>query len=78
MQVDLSIISLCDSYKDENVTWYNQSATGDIPSPRIDFCTLPVHKNAKDNSSFNLSCLPSTPQKPVSRTDVPQLHPRRL
>lgn len=58
-QIDLSTISLCDSYRDENVTWYNQTATGDVPSPRMDFCVLPLHKSASDNSSFNLSLLPS-------------------
>lgn len=40
---------------DENVTWVNQSTTGDIPSPRMDFCTLPFEKDAKDNSSINMS-----------------------
>ncbi|KKY27429.1 putative cell wall anchored [Diplodia seriata] len=52
--IDMSTVSLCDSFMDENVTWYNQSTTGDIPDPRMDFCTLPFEKDAKDNSSINI------------------------
>ncbi|KAF9637447.1 Galactose oxidase/kelch beta-propeller [Lasiodiplodia theobromae] len=52
--IDMSTISLCDSFMDENVTWVNQTTTGDIPSPRMDFCTLPFEKDAKDNSSINI------------------------
>lgn len=33
-------------------TWYNQTATGDIPSPRIDFCMVIV--SAPDKSSHNM------------------------
>lgn len=33
-------------------TWYNQTATGDTPSPRIDFCMVIV--SAPDKSSHNM------------------------
>ncbi|KAI5838807.1 hypothetical protein DFP73DRAFT_563252 [Morchella snyderi] len=33
-------------------TWYNQTATGDVPSPRIDFCMVIV--SAPDKSSHNI------------------------
>ncbi|OJD30981.1 cell wall anchored protein [Diplodia corticola] len=52
--IDMTTISLCDSFMDENVTWFNQSTTGDTPPPRMDFCTLPFEKDAKDNSSINI------------------------
>jgi hypothetical protein len=35
-----------------NGTWYQQVTTGDIPSPRIDFCT--VYVSAPDNSSHHI------------------------
>ncbi|KKY17613.1 putative cell wall anchored [Diplodia seriata] len=51
--VDFSTVGLCDSFWDENVTWVNQTTTGDIPSPRMDFCTCPGQKSPNDNSSYN-------------------------
>ncbi|CAI6314729.1 unnamed protein product [Periconia digitata] len=44
-----------DSYiknPDSNGTWFQQNTTGDIPSPRIDFCTVTV--SAADNSSHHI------------------------
>lgn len=35
-----------------NGTWYSQSTSGDIPQPRIDFCT--VSASAPDNSSHHI------------------------
>ena len=35
-----------------NGTWYVQATSGDIPSPRIDFCTIVA--SAPDNSSHNM------------------------
>ncbi|KAF2449629.1 hypothetical protein P171DRAFT_427807 [Karstenula rhodostoma CBS 690.94] len=35
-----------------NGTWYEQTTTGDIPAPRIDFCT--VYVSAPDNSSHHI------------------------
>ncbi|KAF9741443.1 hypothetical protein PMIN07_001401 [Paraphaeosphaeria minitans] len=35
-----------------NGTWYEQTTTGDIPAPRIDFCTIYV--SAPDNSSHHI------------------------
>ncbi|KAK7179770.1 hypothetical protein DPSP01_003245 [Paraphaeosphaeria sporulosa] len=35
-----------------NGTWYEQATTGDIPAPRIDFCT--VYVSAPDNSSHHI------------------------
>ncbi|OJD38040.1 cell wall anchored protein [Diplodia corticola] len=51
--IDFSTVSLCDSFWDENVTWVNQTTTGDIPPPRMDFCTCPGQKSPSDNSSYN-------------------------
>ncbi|EKG22634.1 Galactose oxidase/kelch beta-propeller [Macrophomina phaseolina MS6] len=51
--IDFTIISLCDTFRDDNVTWVNQTTTGDIPTPRLDFCVCPGQKAAKDNSSYN-------------------------
>lgn len=44
-----------DSYlqnPDSNGTWYSQKTTGDIPKPRIDFCTVVI--SAPDNSSHHI------------------------
>ena len=44
-----------DSYlqdKPSNGTWYRQNTTGDIPAPRIDFCTVAI--SAPDNSSHHI------------------------
>ncbi|EKG09562.1 hypothetical protein MPH_13412 [Macrophomina phaseolina MS6] len=51
--IDFTTVSLCDNFGDENVTWFNQSTTGETPSPRIDFCTFPGESTVPDNSSFN-------------------------
>ncbi|OMP85498.1 Host cell factor [Diplodia seriata] len=44
-------VHLCDDFT-ANSTWYRQSATGDIPPPRSDFCI--VAASAPDNSSHNI------------------------
>jgi hypothetical protein len=44
-----------DSYlqnPDSNGTWYSQNATGNVPEPRIDFCTVAV--SSADNSSHHI------------------------
>ncbi|KAF2116289.1 hypothetical protein BDV96DRAFT_491395 [Lophiotrema nucula] len=44
-----------DSYLQDtssNGTWYRQNTTGDIPAPRIDFCTTSI--SAPDNSSHHI------------------------
>ncbi|EON69431.1 hypothetical protein W97_08691 [Coniosporium apollinis CBS 100218] len=51
--IDFSSVSLCDTFSEDNVTWVNQSTTGETPPPRIDFCVLPGTKSSKDNSSHN-------------------------
>lgn len=51
--IDFTTVSLCDSFWDEDVSWVNQTTTGDIPPPRMDFCVCPGQKSANDNSSFN-------------------------
>lgn len=35
-----------------NGTWYSQKTTGDVPPPRIDFCTVAI--SAPDNSSHHI------------------------
>ncbi|KAL1797101.1 hypothetical protein ACET3X_003707 [Alternaria dauci] len=52
--IDFATVSLCDTFHETDVRWYNQSTTGDIPPPRIDFCTMPSMKYAEDNSSSNI------------------------
>ncbi|KAK4540210.1 hypothetical protein LTR36_009708 [Oleoguttula mirabilis] len=52
--IDFSNVSLCDTFLEDDVVWFNQSTTGQTPPPRIDFCVLPGLKSAKDNSSHNL------------------------
>ncbi|KAF9639232.1 Galactose oxidase/kelch beta-propeller [Lasiodiplodia theobromae] len=51
--INFTTVGLCDSFRDENVTWVNQTTTGDIPPPRMDFCVCPGQKSPQDNSSFN-------------------------
>ncbi|KAH6663379.1 putative cell wall anchored protein [Halenospora varia] len=51
--IDFTSISLCDTFNEDNVTWFNQLTSGEPPPPRIDFCVLPGPKSAKDNSSHN-------------------------
>lgn len=44
-----------DSYlqkPDSNGTWYSQNTTGDVPEPRIDFCTVAI--SSPDNSSHHI------------------------
>ncbi|RYN19986.1 hypothetical protein AA0112_g10885 [Alternaria arborescens] len=52
--VDFATVALCDTFHETDVRWYNQSTTGEIPPPRIDFCTMPSISYAKDNSSSNI------------------------
>jgi len=52
-QLDMKTVSLLDSFNDPVPIWINQTTTGDIPPPRIDFCVLPGTKTPSDNSSFN-------------------------
>ncbi|KAH8727348.1 hypothetical protein GQ44DRAFT_825053 [Phaeosphaeriaceae sp. PMI808] len=52
--VDFSTISLCDTFNEVDVIWFNQSTSGETPPPRVDFCVLPGVKSAKDNSSHNV------------------------
>ncbi|KAL1624658.1 hypothetical protein SLS56_007721 [Neofusicoccum ribis] len=51
--IDFTTVSLCDTFRAENVTWFNQSTTGETPPPRMDFCTYPIDTPAPDNSSLN-------------------------
>ena len=37
---------------DRNGTWYSQKTTGEVPKPRIDFCTVAI--SAPDNSSHHI------------------------
>ncbi|KAF2659858.1 hypothetical protein K491DRAFT_688734 [Lophiostoma macrostomum CBS 122681] len=55
--IDFSAVDIfdIDSYlqtPSSNGTWYQQNTTGDIPKPRIDFCTVSV--SAPDNSSHHI------------------------
>lgn len=57
VQIDFESVDVFDikSYLDDptsNGTWYQQNTTGDIPSPRIDFCTVSI--SAPDNSSHHI------------------------
>ncbi|KAF2465573.1 uncharacterized protein BDR25DRAFT_295165 [Lindgomyces ingoldianus] len=55
--LDLQTVDIFDidsylSNSSTNGTWYRQNTTGDIPEPRIDFCTVVI--SAPDNSSHNI------------------------
>ncbi|KAF2812473.1 uncharacterized protein BDZ99DRAFT_518310 [Mytilinidion resinicola] len=50
--VDVFDISSYIDDPDTNGTWYNQTTTGEIPEPRIDFCV--VAASAPDNSSHHI------------------------
>ncbi|PVH92096.1 hypothetical protein DM02DRAFT_663272 [Periconia macrospinosa] len=52
--IDFNTVSLCDTFNEADVIWFNQSTSGEAPPPRIDFCVLPGVKSAKDNSSHNV------------------------
>jgi hypothetical protein len=56
-QVDFATVDVfdIDSYLQDpnsNGTWYSQKTTGDVPKPRIDFCTVAI--SAPDNSSHHI------------------------
>jgi hypothetical protein len=55
--MDFATVDIFDinSYLDDrssNGTWYSQKTTGDVPAPRIDFCTITI--SAQDNSSHHI------------------------
>ena len=57
LQLNLSTIDVFDinSYlkdPDSNGSWYQQTTTGDVPAPRIDFCLS--YAAAPDNSSYHM------------------------
>ncbi|KAI9812873.1 MAG: hypothetical protein M1827_004391 [Pycnora praestabilis] len=52
LTAELSPMDNIRMYDIGNGTWYNQTATGDIPAPRNNFCG--VMAPAQDNSSFNI------------------------
>lgn len=69
--IDFNTVSLCDTFNDADVIWYNQSTSGETPPPRIDFCVLPAVKSAKDNSSHNVYMYGGyDPMKNASYDDV--------
>ncbi|KAL1647407.1 hypothetical protein SLS58_002735 [Diplodia intermedia] len=67
--ITLDHVHLCDDFT-ANSTWYRQSATGDIPPPRSDFCI--VAASAPDNSSHNMYIYrPPLSQPRSTRADAP-------
>jgi len=50
--IDLSSMSNITIYDINAGQWYHQTATGDIPSPRTEFCMVGV--SAADNSSYEM------------------------
>ncbi|KAF2036777.1 hypothetical protein EK21DRAFT_83707 [Setomelanomma holmii] len=55
--IDFSMVDVFDieSYLNEpssNGSWYSQNTTGDVPAPRIDFCTVAI--STPDNSSHHI------------------------
>ncbi|KAF2493487.1 hypothetical protein BU16DRAFT_81154 [Lophium mytilinum] len=54
--VDVFDISSYVDHPETNGTWYNQTTTGEIPEPRIDFCV--VAASALDNSSHHMCVIP--------------------
>ncbi|KAH7068684.1 hypothetical protein FB567DRAFT_248336 [Paraphoma chrysanthemicola] len=55
--IDFSMVDVFDieSYLNDpssNGSWYAQNTTGDVPEPRIDFCTVAI--SAPDNSSHHI------------------------
>lgn len=56
-QIDFETVDVfdIDSYlqkPDSNGTWYSQNTTGNVPEPRIDFCTVSI--SSPDNSSHHI------------------------
>ncbi|KAF2145392.1 uncharacterized protein K452DRAFT_283752 [Aplosporella prunicola CBS 121167] len=51
--IDFTTVGITDDFVGNgDVTWYNQTTTGDIPPARVDFCITAV--SASDNSSYNI------------------------
>lgn len=58
--VDMSVITLLDPVSG---TWYTQTATGDIPPPRVEFCA--VGTTSADNSTYEMYYNPNPSPIPL-------------